>query len=134
MAGEAKAKVSQSFTAGGITVGGTQLTIDNGDFQIGFQKTLPAGANVEVDVTVDVSTILGFGIEASQDCDVYTNLPSTGSFVDHLVLKKNELLFWKSTNTNAFFLTADVTKFYVTTTQDTVLKFAYAADSTPVLA
>lgn len=134
MANEQSAKVNQSVNVGGITIGGTVCTV-TGDTVLVFQKAFPIGADVEADVNlIDVSRVTMVAIEASKDCDVYTNAASGGSPDDHLVLKANQPLIWKTDDpAGSLFLTVDVTKIYVTNTAALVLKIAAVQDTTPVL-
>jgi hypothetical protein len=131
MANEQSTKVNRSVTIGGVSIGGTVQTVTT-DLVTAFQKTIPTGTNTEVDITVDISTCKVMAIEADNDCTVKTN--STSAPDDTLALKARQPLIWADGDPSGLqFLTADVTKFYVTTTTATLLKFGSASDSTPVL-
>jgi hypothetical protein len=121
------------LSAGGVTVGGTVQSV-LADLVTTLSKIVPAGAtNIEFDVAVDVSAVKAAGIEASRDCTVKTN--STSAPDDTLSLVAGVPLIWVTGDAATFFLTADVTKFYITTPAgtDTTFKFTAAIDSTPVL-
>lgn len=132
MAGESTGRVSRSFSAGGVTVGGVIQTV-TGDMVQTLSKVVPASStNAEFDIAVDVSTIKGVGIEASHDTTVKTN--STSAPDNTLALVGGIPLIWTVGDIPANFLTVDVTKFYVTTGgSDTTVKFVAVTDSTPVL-
>jgi hypothetical protein len=138
MANEQSNRVTRSATIGGITIGGTvQTVLANG--AVTFSQTIGTVTNGVIDITVDTTTVQLMAIEADNDCDVYTNAASGGSYDDHLVLKARQPLIWATGDPAALkFMTGDdsdhiVTVFYITTTTATLLKFAAAVDNTPVI-
>lgn len=130
MAGEKAVTVSTSYRFGAGTIGGTTATV-NPDAQTFFSKTIPANStNFEIDVVVDVSTVVIAAIEASKDAAVTTN--DSGDPDDELALKANQAIGWRTNDVAAFFLTVDVTKFFVTTgAEATTLSFGFGVDATP---
>jgi hypothetical protein len=133
MANEMTANVNRSLKVGALTIGGTVQNVLH-DGVVNFSKTIPAGTNAEIDISVDVSTVLAMAIEGDNDCDIYTNAVSSGSYDDHLVLKAKQPLIWATGDPASLqFFTTDVTKLYVTCAAPTLLKFGAALDSTPVL-
>src|SRR5690349_9491926 len=138
MANEQSNKVTKTATIAGLSIGGTVQTV-LADAAVTFSKTISTGTDREIDLNVDTTTVQLMAIEADNDCDVYTNANHSGSFDDHLQLKARQPLIWSTGDpAEAKFMTGDgtnhiVTKFYVTTTTATLLKFGAAIDSTPVL-
>ena len=135
MAGEQSFTVKKTISGPGPTVGGIDAVIP-ADGNKGFQKTIAANTvDGRITLDLDISTIQVIGIEANQDCDVYTNAIHSGSPDDHLVLKANKPLLWNINDpAGMLFLTVDVTDLYVTTgSNDTILKLICGLDETPVL-
>lgn len=129
MAGEQTVRLTRSVQFGGITVGGITETV-SANFTPQFQQEF-SGVVTDAEITfpVDVSAVLVCAISANKDCTVKTN--STSVPDDTLALKANQPLVYRSTSGEANFLTADVTKFYLTTTETTTLKIGVASDITP---
>jgi hypothetical protein len=133
MANEQSNRVTKTATIAGMTIGGTVQTV-LADAAVTFSKTISIGIDRRVDITVDVSAVQLMAIEADNDCDVYTNAIAGGAYDDHLVLKARQPLIWATGDpADLKWLTEDVTALYVTATVATLLKFAAAIDSTPVL-
>ena len=132
MAGESTARISRSLSAGGVTVGGTVQTVD-GDMCATLSKTVPASlTNAEFDFNIDISTVKAIGLEVSHDATIKTN--STSSPGDTIAALGGKPMIWVTGDIASLFLTADVTKFYVTTGgNDTTFKVTVCSDSTPVL-
>lgn len=133
MAGESIGRVSRSFSAGGVTVGGVIQTVA-GDMVATLSKIVPASTtNGEFDFAVDVSTVKGMAMEVSHDATVKTNSTSTPG--NTLTLLAGIPVVWVAGDDADAFLTVDVTTFYVTTGGlDTAFRFVVVSDSTPVLA
>lgn len=132
MAGEFTISARLSYDFGSFTVGGTVDSIIC-DGKTSISKTIPANStNAEIDVVVDVSTVVVAAIEANKNCTVKTN--STSAPDDTLTLLANKAVGWKTNDVASLFLTADVTKLYVTTgAEATIIKFGVGYDATPAL-
>ena len=131
MAGELSNRIGATATIAGVAFGGTTLTV-LADGGTAMQKTLGIVTNGEFDVPVDISTVLCMAIEADNDCTVKTN--STSAPTDTIALKAKSPLIWATGYPAGMqFLSADVTKFYITTTVATIIKFAAGTDTTPVI-
>jgi len=132
MANELSNKVTQSFAIGGITIGGVVDTV-LGDTSSVFQKSLDIVTNLEIDIPITVALVKGMAIVADHDCVVLTN--DSGEPVDTLNLKANVPLIWTENHpASMFFLggsghDTDITKFFVTTTVATLLKFGASYES-----
>lgn len=127
----ATARVSQSVNFGAGTIGGT-IGLVSTELVTYVEATLAANDEIEIDLTVDVSAIKLAALEADKDCTVRTNANHLGSPDDTIALKAKQPLIWRDGDPTALFLTADVTKFFVTTGADeTVIKFGAMVDATP---
>lgn len=123
---------SQSLSGFGISIGGVSQTVAVEGGEV-FDGTIAASqTNVEVSTPdVDLTTCTVMAIVADKDCTVKTN--STSAPDDTLVLKANIPLTWITGDlADNKFLTADVTKWYVTTgAAATKLKILIGSDPTP---
>lgn len=126
MAGEATVRLTRSVQFGAGTVGGVTETVAC-DYTQYFQQQFGVVSNVEIAMTVDVSAALVIAISADKDCTLETN--DAGTPVDTLALKANQPLIYRSTDPSANFLTADVTSFFITTTETTTLKIGVGGNS-----
>lgn len=130
-------RASNFLTVGGITIGGgdpIEIVADiesatpgpNGDGIV-----VPADStNYEIDVTLTLANAKAYGICADKDCTVKTN--SSGSPTETLTLKANHALIWRENDPSTMhFLSANITKIYVTCTAETKIKFGHASDITP---
>lgn len=127
MAGEPTIRLTRSVQFGSITVGGVTETISAGFVPV-FSQEFGVVTDAEIDMTVDISTVLVAAISADKDCTLKTN--SSGSPVDTFLLKANQPLIYRKT-VDANFFTVDVTKFFLTTSVITTLKIGIGADATP---
>lgn len=128
VANELISRISKSLSIAGTTVGGTVQTV-LGDEAVVVQKSLAIGTNLEIDVAVNLSQVVAMGIEADKDCTVKTNNSTTPD--DTVVLKAGQPLMWITGDpAGTQFFTADVTKFFVTTTVVTVVKFVASLTAT----
>ncbi len=123
---------SQSLSGFGISIGGVSQTVAVEGGEV-FDGTIAASqTNVEVSTPdVDLTTCSVMAIVADKDCTVKTN--STSAPDDTLALKANIPLTWITGDlADNKFLTADVTKWYVTTgAAATKLKILIGSDPTP---
>jgi hypothetical protein len=125
MAGEASVTARRSVTIAGLTIGGVTETIA-AESQREFQKTFAAGsADVLVTLPHTVANAIAQAIVADQDCTVKTN--SSGSPAQTFALKANQPLIWMYGQVAASkIFTTNVTGFYVTCANETLLKIGIA--------
>ena len=84
-----------------------------GDSQLTIQQDVPASTtDQEILAAIDISLAKMVMIMSSQDVTIKTNNSATPA--DTLAMTANVPRVWRSGDYNAIFLTADVTKFYIT--------------------
>lgn len=96
-----------------------------------INDTVTAGATVEYDVPVDVSTIVSMFMYSTKDVSVKTN--SNVSPTQTLSLLAKKATSWNTDSAATNPLTNDVTKFYVHNAgaDDAAINFSFLLDSTP---
>jgi LytS/YehU family sensor histidine kinase len=125
MAGEATVRLTRSVQFGAGTVGGVTETVLADTTQY-FQQQFGIVSNIAIPMTVDVSAALVIAISADKDCTLETNDATTP--IDTFALKANQPLIYRSTDASTNFLTADVTSFFITTTEVTTLKIGIGSN------
>ena len=125
-------KAQKWLRVGGAMIGGDAEQEINADVEVVTPGiTVPASStDYEIDVTMTFANAKAYAIVANKDCTVKTN--STSSPAETLTLKANQALVWCENDPAAsHFLSVTLTKIYVTTTDETVIKFGHASDITP---
>lgn len=127
-------KVTRSMVVSGlgISLGGISESQDLNGGEIFDDTILANQTDVEISTPdVDLTTCSLMAVIADKDCTLKTNSTSTPD--DTLALKANKLLSWFTGDlAGDKFLTADVTKWYVTTGPSaTKLKILIGSDATP---
>lgn len=117
-----------STTEGQITSSATV----SGEMKTVCQVTVPAETtDMEVDVAIDISTVLGIVIHSSQAVTVETNSSSAPD--DTLTLIANKAYEWEENSYDDLILTVDVTKLYLTNAGSSAATFKIrtVTDPTP---
>lgn len=124
-------KAQRWLRINGTTIGGDSEQEITTDLESAATVTVAADeTNFEIDLTVTLANAKAIGLVADQDCTVKTNSSSTPD--DTITLKADQALVWcENDPADTKFLTEDLTKIYVTTTVETVIKFGHASDVTP---
>jgi len=134
MAGEFTFTVKRTVTGFGKSNGTVEQTVKC-DGGAPISKTIPANTtNGRITVGIDITKTKVLSIETSQNCDIYTNAPSTGSPAQHLVMLANLAKTWVTGDDASLFITTTVTDLYITTGGTaTNLSIIEGHDATPVL-
>lgn len=91
--------------------------------EINIDEAIAASStNHEIDVAIDVSTVVMLGITCDRAVTIKTN--STSSPPDTFTLPAGEMIEWHTGAIGSNPLTTDVTKFYVTTPSGAVSNFS----------
>ena len=117
-----------STTEGQITSSVTAT----GEMKVVCQVTVPAETtDFELDIALDVSTILGIAIHSTKDLTVETNSSSAPD--ETLALKANKAYEWETNDYNTLLLETDITALYLTNAgdEDAVFKVRAITDPTP---
>ena len=115
----------------GVTIGGDAEQEITADIESAGSVTVAEDeTDYEIDWAFTLANAKAYAIVANQDCTVETN--SSSSPTETLTLKADQALVWRENDPSTMhFLSANLTKIYVTTTVETVIKFGHAADITP---
>ena len=115
----------------GVTIGGdAEQSISADEESAGSVTVASSQTNYEIQWAFTLANAKAYAICADQDCTVKTN--STGAPDETLSLKANQALVWRENDPATMaFLSTNLTKIYVTTTPQTVVKFGHAVDITP---
>lgn len=116
----------------GITIGGDDEQSISADIESATPGiTVAADADdYEIDWAFTLANAKAYGICADQDCTIKTN--SSSSPTETLTLKANQALIWRENDpTTMHFLSANLTKIFVTCAAETEIKFGHAVDITP---
>lgn len=116
----------------GVTIGGDAEQEITGDLEsAGPGVSIDADqTNKEITWAFTLANAKAYAICADQDCTVKTN--SSSSPTETLTLKANHALVWREDDPSTMhFLSANLTKIFVTNTAALTIKFGHVVDITP---
>jgi hypothetical protein len=83
--------------------------------EVNFKEVVPAGSFIEIDVDIDVSQIVSFGIEGTAALQMETNARGTGHTQTYALAAKKGLGWDNTDQVNANpLLSVDITKIFFT--------------------